>query len=39
MKATLQLRRPMLAEELRLETSSSILVEALEVVFDSNPRF
>lgn len=38
-KATLQLRRPMLAEELRLEASSSILVEAIEVAFDSYQRF
>jgi hypothetical protein len=38
-KATLQLRRPMLAEELRLEAFSPILVEALEVVFDSYQRY
>jgi hypothetical protein len=38
-KATLQLGRPMLAEEIRLEASSSILVEAIEVAFDSYQRF
>lgn len=38
-KATLRLRRPLLADELRLEASSSLLVEALEIEFESNQRF
>ncbi len=38
-KATLRLRRPMFADELRLEASSSLLVEAIEVEFESYRPF
>jgi hypothetical protein len=38
-RATLRLRRPMFADELRLEASSSLLVEAIEVEFESYRPF